>query len=55
MPAAGAAAARYLAAVASGLGLHTASEGAMVAAWVAQDAEKLRQERLQVRRGGELK
>ncbi|GLI71095.1 hypothetical protein VaNZ11_016164 [Volvox africanus] len=50
LPPAGLAAARYLAAVASSLGLTTTAEGAMVAAWVAQDAEKLRQERVQSQR-----
>ncbi|GFR41629.1 hypothetical protein Agub_g2356, partial [Astrephomene gubernaculifera] len=50
LPGAGLDAARHLAAVAGRLGLHTASEGAMVAAWVAEEAEKLRQERLQVQR-----
>ncbi|KXZ50552.1 hypothetical protein GPECTOR_16g727 [Gonium pectorale] len=42
------AAARQLGAASSWLGLNTASEGAMAAAWVAKDAEELRQERVQV-------
>ncbi|GLC71674.1 hypothetical protein PLESTF_001148100 [Pleodorina starrii] len=43
-------AARLLATVANALGLHTTAEGAMVAAWVAKDAEMVRQERVQAKR-----
>ncbi|EFJ47743.1 hypothetical protein VOLCADRAFT_91634 [Volvox carteri f. nagariensis] len=50
LPPAGLAAARQLAAVASWLGLTTTAETAVVAAWVAQDADKLKQERLQSQR-----
>ncbi|KAG2423177.1 hypothetical protein HXX76_010945 [Chlamydomonas incerta] len=50
LPPAATSAARHLAAVAGGLGLATCSEGAMLAAWVAADAKRQEQERVQAKR-----
>ncbi len=49
LPPAGQAAARHLGALAGGLGLHSAEEGPMAMAFVAQDMEAVREEREQVR------